>query len=85
LHQLSKDEQEEFLALLRDETHLVKPKHRLSLSEDESDNRYLECAVAGGAEVLVTGDKQHLLPIKDYQGVAIISPADFLVLLQIER
>lgn len=85
LHKLSEKEQEEFLTLLRDEATLIKPKHRLSVSSDETDNRYLECAVEGGAEVLVTGDKQHLLPIKEYEGIAIISPAAFLILLQAGR
>lgn len=85
LHKLSEKEQEEFLTLLRDETKLIKPKHRLSLSPDETDNRYLECAVEGSAEVLVTGDKRHLLPIKEYEGIAIISPAAFLMLLQAGR
>jgi putative PIN family toxin of toxin-antitoxin system len=85
LHKLSQPEQEEFLALLRDEARLIKPKRRLSVSPDETDNRYIECAVDGGAEVLVTGDKRHLLPIKKYEGIAIISPATFLILLQAER
>lgn len=85
LHKLSQSEQEEFLTLLRDETKLIKPKHRLSASPDETDNRYLECAVEGSAEVLVTGDKQHLLPIKEYEGIAVISPAAFLMLLQAGR
>jgi putative PIN family toxin of toxin-antitoxin system len=84
-HKLSEKEQEEFLALLRDETKLIQPKRRLSVSPDETDNRYLECAVEGSAEVLVTGDKRHLLPIKEYQGIAVISPAAFLMLLQAGR
>jgi len=81
LYELSEAEVEEFLALLRDEARLVKPTQRLSLSPDESDNRYIECAVDGGAEIIVTGDKLHLLPIEDYQGVRIISPLEFLMLL----
>ncbi len=36
---------------------LVKPPHRLSVFRDEPDNRILECAVEGKAEVIVTGDK----------------------------
>lgn len=84
LHKLSEKEQEEFLTMLRDEAKLIKPKHHLILSIDETDNRYLECAVDGGAEFLVTGDKQHLLPIGEYQGVNIISPATFLTLLQLK-
>lgn len=81
VHHLSPAELEEFLALLRDEARLIAPQQRLDVSPDETDNRYIECAVAGGAEFLVTGDKQHLLPLKEHQGVIILSPTAFLVLL----
>ncbi len=81
LHRLSGVELEEFVALLRDEARVVEPKQRFSLSPDESDNRYIECAVSGGAEFLVTGDRKHLLPLKEYQGVTILSPAAFVVVL----
>ncbi len=81
LHGLSEVEIEEFLALLRDETHLIVPTERLDVSTDGPDNRYIECAVAGGAEFLVTGDKRHLLPLKEYEGVTFISPAAFLAVL----
>lgn len=81
LHRLSNEEIKEFLALLRDEAHLIEPQERLNVSPDESDNRYIECAVAGGAEFLVTGDKKHLLPLKGFRGVAFVSPAVFLTIL----
>jgi putative PIN family toxin of toxin-antitoxin system len=81
LLQRSNTELEEFVALLRDEAHVVESKQHLSISPDESDNRYIECAVSGGADFLVTGDKHHLLPLKEYQGVAILSPAAFVALL----
>jgi predicted nucleic acid-binding protein len=41
----------------------------------------LECAVVGGATHIVTGDKRHLLPLGNYQGVSIISAADFFTLV----
>jgi predicted nucleic acid-binding protein len=46
---------------------------------DPDDHKVLECAVAGGATHIVTGDKRHLLPLKYYQGIAIVSPNDFLL------
>lgn len=48
---------------------------------DESDNRYLECAIAGGATYVVTGD-EHLLSVGNYQGISIITPAVFVTLLE---
>lgn len=85
LHKLAEPELQEFLALLGEEGHVVEPVERLQVSPDEPDNRYIECALAGGADYLVTGDKLHLLPIGEYQGMQIVSPAMFLAVLQIGR
>lgn len=50
------------------------------VSADESDNRYVECAVAGNARYIVSGD-EHLLGVGEYQGIIIVTPATFLTLL----
>ena len=44
---------------------------------DPDDNRILECAVAAGSDVIVTGDA-HLLQLGAYRGIKIIKVADFL-------
>jgi len=43
-----------------------------------ADNRVLECAVAAGADYLVTGDRRHLLPIGERQGTRIVNAPRFL-------
>ena len=43
-----------------------------------ADNRVLECAVAAGADYLVTGDRRHLLPIEEHQGTNIVNAPQFL-------
>jgi len=45
---------------------------------DPADAKILARAVAGKADVIVTGDKKHLLPLKRYRGIPIVSPAEFL-------
>jgi uncharacterized protein len=85
LHQLTEPELQEFMTLLREESRVVEPTDRLHVSPDEPDNRYIECAAAGAAEYLVTGDKMHLLPIGEYQGTQIVSPATFLAVLQLDH
>jgi hypothetical protein len=45
--------------------------------DDPSDNRYLECAVEGSADVIVSGDRD-LLALHTYQGIAIVRPSAFL-------
>ena len=56
----------------------VEPKQRVDVVKDDpTDNRILECAAASGSEYLVSGDK-HLLKVGQYQGVKIVTPADFV-------
>ena len=38
---------------------LVEPRVQLSVSADEADNRFLECAEAAKADYIVTGNTQH--------------------------
>ncbi len=64
---------------IRETTTLVIPNQTLSvIKKDEDDNRVLECAVEGKAHYIISGDKRHLLPLKEYQGINILSPAEFL-------
>jgi putative PIN family toxin of toxin-antitoxin system len=51
------------------------------IEDDPADNRYLECAVEGEADFLVTGD-QLLLNLGVYQGTQILTPRAFLDALQ---
>jgi len=45
------------------------------------DDRILAAAAAGGAEVLISGDARHLLPLGEYRGMRIIRPQGFLASL----
>jgi putative PIN family toxin of toxin-antitoxin system len=53
---------------------VVRPTERLSVVSDESDNRVIECAVAGGADTIVSGDR-HLLELGEYAGIRVVSVA----------
>ncbi len=58
---------------------LVTPVHAIDhIAQDDADNRVLECALSGLADAIVTGDKRHLLPLKQFRGIPIHSPLDFL-------
>lgn len=57
---------------------MVKTTNKLKVLPYGPDNRVLECAVAGKVDYLVTGDKKHLLKLKEYEGIKILSPAQFL-------
>lgn len=45
--------------------------------DDPPDNRVLECALSDDADFIVSGDK-HLLNLKVFKGIEILSPEDFL-------
>jgi uncharacterized protein len=56
----------------------VTPQHRVNaVKDDPDDNRILECAVAAGADMIVSGDA-HLLKLNAYEGIAILTPREFL-------
>jgi putative PIN family toxin of toxin-antitoxin system len=44
--------------------------------DDPPGNKYLECAVAGRADFIISGDR-HLTDLKLFQGIRIMSPAHF--------
>lgn len=72
-----------FIMHLREIAILVKPQISLEvITEDPDDNRLLECAVTSGSSYIISGD-QHLLDLKEYQGIQILSPAGFIVLLEL--
>lgn len=67
-----------FLTAFRSAIRVVDPlplPHKVS--RDPADDVVLATAVAAGAEIIVTGD-QDLLVLKEYQGIAIVTPRAFL-------
>jgi putative PIN family toxin of toxin-antitoxin system len=62
---------------LADTAELVEATHRADALRDEPDNRILECAVSGKADVIVTGDPA-MLRLGQYAGISIITLRDFL-------
>ena len=51
------------------------------IEANEADNRILECAVEASADFLITGDRRHLLPLEEHQGVRILNAPRFLSVL----
>jgi putative PIN family toxin of toxin-antitoxin system len=70
------------LAVLSD---VVEPSVPIRIvSEDPDDDRYVEAALEGRAEYLVSGDR-HLLDLREYQSVRMVTPRAFLELLANDR
>jgi putative PIN family toxin of toxin-antitoxin system len=69
----------EWVAALTESAELVFPADRATgATGDPDDEMILECALAAEADCIVTGDKKHLLPLREFQNIPIISPVDFL-------
>ncbi|KAF0206994.1 MAG: putative toxin-antitoxin system toxin component, PIN family [Actinomycetota bacterium] len=56
---------------------VVRPTDRVHILADDADNRVLECAVAGEADLIVSGDK-HLLDLGAYESVRVARVAELL-------
>jgi putative PIN family toxin of toxin-antitoxin system len=56
---------------------IVSSPKKITILRDEPDNRILECALSGHADVIVTGDKD-MLRLKMYERVRIISLKEYL-------
>ncbi|GAV24199.1 nucleotide-binding protein [Carboxydothermus islandicus] len=58
--------------------YFVYPLEKIEIIDnDPADNRVLECAEAGEADFIVTGD-QHLLELKAYKNIKIVTPEEFI-------
>jgi putative PIN family toxin of toxin-antitoxin system len=63
---------------------MVSPQTKITrITADPDDNRVLEAAVEAQADYIVSGDR-HLLDLGDHDGIPIVTPADFLVILTLE-
>lgn len=58
---------------------LLKPSRSLSVSPDEPDNRFLECAEEAAADYLITGNKRHFPP--RWKSTEIVSARELLEIL----
>lgn len=59
----------------------VEPKQKLDVVKDDSDdNKIIECAVASESLYIITYDN-HLLKLKEYQGIRIIRPEEARAIL----
>ncbi len=54
----------------------------ITASNDATDNKFLELAVDAEAKLIISGDSDLRL-LNPFQGIAIISPSDFLKLLSL--
>ena len=66
----------ELFDIVIDKIKIINTQTKINVCRDPDDNKFLECAVDGRAIYVVSGDKD-LLTIQQYQGVLIVSVADY--------
>jgi uncharacterized protein len=74
---ISQRERDQLMLRLWPLIELVEVVEGIRKSRDPNDDKFLEAAVNGHADVLVTGD-QDLLQLHPFRGVAILKSADYL-------
>lgn len=82
LYHLSGEELESLLYQVKERAHWVDVHTPVSVvKQDPADDKFLACAVDGRADWIVTGDR-HLLKLREFRGVRIRLPAEFLALFR---
>jgi putative PIN family toxin of toxin-antitoxin system len=76
---LHPEERERFLVGLVRGAELVEVRERIRECRDPRDDVFLEVAVAGRAERIITGDED-LLVLHPFRGIPILGPAEYLAL-----
>ena len=66
--------------LVRLRGQLVSPHRQINAYRDPKDNRFLEAAVEGNADMIVSGDAD-LLEMREFERIPILSVAEFLAQL----
>ena len=62
---------------------LVSPLQKLEVVKgNDGDNNILGCAFAAGANYIVTYDRRHLLPLKNFMGTEIMTPRKLLQVME---
>ena len=64
---------------------LVIPKRKVNVVKDDpDDNKFIEAALEGKADYIVTQDR-HLLHIKEFEGIRMATPKEFLRILKTDQ
>ena len=74
---VSIEERQQFLLLLGRIVEMVPILHRIRACRDPRDDKFLEVAVNGEADFLISGDRD-LVDLHPFRGIPIVTPAEFV-------
>lgn len=81
---LSNEEKDRVLSSFRRMSNVVNTTSIIADCRDPKDNKFLELAIDGNADYIITGDPD-LLILHPYRGISIVTPAQFLSILINEK
>lgn len=67
----------QYLAILRREADIVQSDDVVDIVRDPDDDKFLEVALAGDADYVVSGDRD-LLDLESFRGTNIVTPDEFI-------
>jgi putative PIN family toxin of toxin-antitoxin system len=67
----------QYLAILQREADVVRSDESVEAARDSDDDKFLEVALAGDADYVVSGDRD-LLTLESYRGIDIVTPHAFV-------
>jgi uncharacterized protein len=74
---LPEEKRKRFLAALAKEAKLIETTEEILECRDAKGNKFLELAVCGHADCIISGDKD-LLELNPFRGIAVLNPDEFL-------
>lgn len=81
-YNLNSDQIKRFLKLVDKYSHKSQGSLKIqAIENDPDDNKFLEAAIEGEADFIVTGDK-HLLDLGEYERIPIVIPRYFLEIIK---
>ena len=81
---VTEEERERFLRSLLRDAELIEIKQKIQACRDPKDDKFLELAVSGDADCIVSGDED-LLSLDPFRGIPILTPEKFLDALLKDR
>ena len=80
-----KAEADDLVDFIRETATFIEIQHKPTISRDLKDNMFLACVANAHCDFLVTGDGKHLLVLGQYKNTKIVSPAQFLHILNQQK
>ncbi len=79
LHHLPPERIHRIITVLAQLSFVIPIESVSPITGDPDDDFLLASAYAGQADYIVSGDKRHVLPLKEFHGIPILSPKNFVM------